>query len=218
MNDYPVYWMTQAVGLNPTDRKIHAFEKLKPGWRLGGGKSFSKSVINTALAINKKAVDSGFLKTDAFPGRNGDVSLVLYDGEDSYEFSISNASIEFTHEKSNGEDKEKPALTFQDSIELIPKLKEEKWNTFSIYTSAIMTGSAEGLGQRLSLNQATEAVFRSSPVNVFWPQLETFVPMQRGITQISHTRPQCFGNSGRLKYLKDASWSLRRVLPEMIVM
>ena len=210
MNGYPLFWMSGVVELNNTERKIRAFAKFEPGWRLGSGKPFSKSVLNAACKINRKAVDSGFLKTDAFPGRNGDISVVLYDDKDCYEFSIRDASIVFTHEKSNEDDEEGPALTLQNSLELIPRLKEEKWNTFSICTSAIMTGSLGGFVQLPCQNQVMEVEYQSYPVNVYWPPQDVFVPMQSDITQTLPTHLQCSGNSGRLNYLRGANWSHRK--------
>jgi hypothetical protein len=209
---YDVYLTTDAVGLNQTERKINAFARFQPGWRLGSGKSFSKAVVNAACKINRKAVDSGFFKTDAFPGRNGDISVVLYDDEDSYEFAISDTSIGFTHEKSNGEDEEKPGLTLRNSFELISKLKEEKWIASSIYTSVIMTGSAGDFVLLPSQTQVMEVEYQSSPVNVYWAPQGAFVPMQLDFTQTLPIRPQCFGNSDRPNYLKGASWSHRKVL------
>jgi len=212
MSDYFVLRITDTVGLNQTERKIRAFAKFQSGWRLGSGKAFSQSVLNAASKINSKAVDSGFFKTDAFPGRNGNISVVIYDDEDSYEFSISDTSVEFTHEKNNEDDEERPGLTLQDSLELIPKLKEEKWNTFFISTSVTMTGSVEGFVHLPFQNQAMEAEYPLYPANVYYPPQDASALMQTGIMQILPTRPLCFGSSGRPNYLKGVNWSHRRVL------
>jgi hypothetical protein len=217
VNEDRIFWSAYTVGQNPTERKIRAFARFQPGWRLGGGISFSKTVLKAAGKINRKAMDSGILKTDAFPGRNGDISVVLYDGEDSYEFSISDTSIGFTHEKSNGEDEERLDLTLLDSLEIIPKLKEEKWNTFFISTFVIMTGSLEGFVQLPSPNPAMEVEYQSYHANVYWPRQDVSVLTPSDITQTLPIHRLCFGNSGQLNYLMGANWNQPRALPAMIV-
>jgi hypothetical protein len=212
-----IFWFVNAVGQNPTEQKIRAFAKFRPGWRMGSGKSFTNFVLDAACKITRKAIDSGFLKTDAFPGRNGDISVVLYDVDDSYEFSISDISIEFTHEKSIGEDEERSGLSLSDSIEIIPKLKEEKWNTFFTSTYVIMTGKKEDFVRLPSRNPAMEAVFRSSLGNVYWPQRDAFAPMPNGITPMSPILRYSFGRSDLPTYLKDLNWNSQKALLETTV-
>jgi hypothetical protein len=68
-----------------TASKIREFADLRDGWEHGIGVRFSKSVVDAALKIDFFARAVGFSETDAFPSFEGDIQVVIYDGDDALE-------------------------------------------------------------------------------------------------------------------------------------
>jgi hypothetical protein len=214
MKDYRIFGLTEAVGLNRTERKIRAFAKLQPGWRLGSGESFSESVLNLACRINKRAVELGFVRTDAFPGKSGDVSVVLYDGDDRFDFRIRPDSIRFSHER-NGEDvEEEVKVTLDDSLNRIKSIKEGQWKLFYTSTFAILNQDLEGFDLRLLRGQAMGAEsllwIRNASLN---PPV-AYADTPYDFIQTPLINPSYFGNSNPMNCSPIAAWRHNRAILE----
>jgi hypothetical protein len=210
MNDLFFYSGVNASSLGMTRNKIKSFLRLERGWRYGQGEPFSKQVLDMAGSLNDTAIQFGFANTDAFPGKNGDVVLVAYDGDDHYEFRITErGSITFTHERGVDDLDEIPNLTLPQAVEMLSELKRRKWTASCIYTSATTTKDWTGLEAKPLKNQETVVAFPSSEESAFSKRAVVYANMPNVSMPQSLSTPSYFGNLSRKKSSKTARWSKR---------
>lgn len=82
-----------------TESLIASFANLNSGWHFGEGEHFSVERLNTAIRLHKKILSRGLSHTDAFPGRDGEVRITVYDQKHYYEFTLeANSTWTFVQE------------------------------------------------------------------------------------------------------------------------
>jgi hypothetical protein len=109
-----------------TESKIQAFSRLKDGWSYSEGISFNDTVILQALALLRECSDLGFFKTNAFPGLNGEILLVVYRKNDSLEFTVEpDGTFTFCRDVA-GSGEPILGLSFEDAIERIVEARQEE--------------------------------------------------------------------------------------------
>lgn len=127
-----------------TVQKIDGFGELEPGWCYGEGQSFTEDVLDAAIELHQAAAEGGFLRTDAFPGPNGEVRVTIYDEESYYEFTMENdGSITFVHEV-NGDERADEHLSLEDAKHKIEELANTKWSSLELFTDYGMTTNSGG--------------------------------------------------------------------------
>lgn len=77
----------QGDKIMTTSDKIKAFQNLERGWHFGEGIGASPASAKSALAIQAFADAAGF-QSDAFPGLDGSMVVVLYQENRSHEFTL----------------------------------------------------------------------------------------------------------------------------------
>jgi hypothetical protein len=211
------------VGLNETERKIRSFSKLKAGWRLGGGQPFSQAVLDTASEINAHAVQAGFLQTDAFPGKNGEVSVVIYNDGNRYDFRVRTASILFMHECNNEDVDEQDHLKLDAALKIIQCITKDTWTQktctlFFTYTSPILSQHLEDFALKPLRNPATELESLLSSKIVSLRELDPYACMDQTSIQQSPPSQFYFGNLTRNSYFPMHPLFHVQVIPETFAM
>jgi hypothetical protein len=103
--------------LTQTTAKILSFGELPVGWHFGGGVPPAKETIAAALHLNREAEASGFDKTNAFPGIEGEIQVTAHLGALCLEFTIErDGGITFVKEKGGQEIAYESGLTLDEAI------------------------------------------------------------------------------------------------------
>ncbi len=142
-----------------TSKKIDGFKKLQSGWHYGSGIAPSDEVIKKAQSINLVAVFSG-MKTDAFPGIDGEIQVTCYPDGEYWAFTIEiDGSINFYRENKFGEEVEGLELSFNEAIK---KIRGQSQACVSSYSSIriILIQPSDDLTTWHSSHQEMEAEYR----------------------------------------------------------
>jgi hypothetical protein len=103
--------------LAQTTAKILSFRELPVGWHFGGGVPPMNETIAAALKLNQEAEASGFDKTNAFPGIEGEIQVTAYLGALCLEFTIErDGGITFVKEQDDRELFYESGLTLDEAI------------------------------------------------------------------------------------------------------
>ena len=82
-----------------TERKLQQFRWFKAGWYYGEGERINRDCIEKALALHREIDQTLSLKTGAFPGLNGGVTLTIYADDHCWEFDFEpDGTVTFCHE------------------------------------------------------------------------------------------------------------------------
>lgn len=107
--------------------KLKAFSRLR-GWNYTDGLVFSEDTIAASRQLLDKITNGGFYRTDAFPGLNGEVMLVVYLDADTLEFIIEpTLTVTFTRETANSEKSQ--SMTLAEALMKIKDLLREENDT-----------------------------------------------------------------------------------------
>ena len=103
--------------LAQTTAKILGFAELPVGWHYGGGVPPAETTITAALKLNREAEASGFDKTNAFPGIEGEIQVTAYLGALCLEFTIErDGGITFVKEQDDQELAYESGLTLEEAM------------------------------------------------------------------------------------------------------
>ena len=165
INKYQKKWgFHSVVSINRTTSKIEAFGSLKDGWKFGGGRSFSEEVIDSAKWLNSEAILSGFGKTDAFPGKEGNIAVTIYRGQSVLTFDIKTSDdVDFVWEEKDEVFQEETGINIEKSIS---KIQDLAWTTSYSFIYVITTPIGEDSEVRLLKTQAMEVEYPSLTKNV----------------------------------------------------
>ncbi len=132
--------------LQTTDQRISDFLKLPQGWHYGEGHAPNEKTVNDSLLINNQATLLG-LKTEAFPGINGEIEIDCYSKDKTLEFTIeSTGKILLVEDESGIETSSQEDLTIKDALDFIRKEYGRKiWNLSEQSTEGITTNSESDL-------------------------------------------------------------------------
>lgn len=158
----PDFWFLQT-----TDQRISNFLKLSQGWHYGEGNAPSERTVDDSLRINNQATLLG-LKTEAFPGINGEIQINCYFRDKTLEFTIeSTGEILLVEEENDIEISSQDNLSVGEVLDFIRKeYGETTWNSFDQSTDIIIAKSESDLTVRRSKIPLTEAEYRLYPAPV----------------------------------------------------
>jgi hypothetical protein len=152
-----------AISSNRVSHKINSFAGLRPGWRYGSGRGFSRATRNHAMRLAYQSFLSGFQNVDAFPGKEGDITVACYDGNDQYAFKISeDGQVRFVHEQNDNEMTCKEGLSITEALLKIQELTNAPWTSHYSFISATTTDTWEDFEAKHSRIPATEAEYQLS--------------------------------------------------------
>jgi len=188
--------------IQQTAEKIAGFEELPEGWHYGSGSRPSHKTIQKALEINAELDASGFSKTNAFPGIEGEIQTTAYHGSLYLEFTIGpDGKITYAFEYNNNEIKYRSGLELDESIEIIRSFRGLLW-VFSASFIKSTTTPIKEISRALPLNlRVMEVEYQQLMKNVF-PKAES----ASAITLVNSTktfwasRPS-FGKSQPIDFL-----------------
>lgn len=111
-----------------TRKKIESFSTFRNGWNYNEGIKFDLDTINLALKLNNEIINNKEIdKTDAFPGLDGDIRIVIYSDMYYLEFTIRKTSnihiIDYLLEKNDRKIDFKEGITFDMAINIIKEWK-----------------------------------------------------------------------------------------------
>jgi hypothetical protein len=169
---------------NRTTRKIRAFANLQDGWRYDGI-AFDPKILRIAEYLNLMALISGFPKTNAFPEKQGRVSVGIYDGSSYFEFTVlKSGRIDFLSEKDDEVEEELADLLISEAVQ---KIRQLRWNTSYTSTSVITTPTRVDSGVKPFRDPAIIAASRSSKGTVYSVALDA--PVSMGIVTTAQILP-----------------------------
>ena len=100
-----------------TAEKILSFRELPVGWHYGDGAPPTNKTVDAALRLNEEAISSGFEKTNAFPGVEGEIQVTAYTDSLCLEFTIEPGGITFVEEQNGQEIAYESALTLDEAMD-----------------------------------------------------------------------------------------------------
>ena len=155
----PNFWFLQT-----TDQRISDFLKLPQGWHYGEGNAPKEKTVDDSLLINNQATLLG-LKTEAFPGINGEIQINRYSEDKTLEFTIeSTGNILFVEEESGIEISSQEDLTIEEVLNLIRKEYGKRiWSLFEQSTQVITLNTESDLPVWRSRIPLTEAGYQLYP-------------------------------------------------------
>ena len=108
-----------------TEARIFSFRNLCDGWHFGEGVEVSESVLNSALALHSKIVAAGFIRTDAFPGLDGEIRVTVYQETMYAEFTLEkHGKWTFVLEEGEVEKEYQEFLSFEEAVSKINLLHD----------------------------------------------------------------------------------------------
>ena len=181
---------------NPTVAKIERFANLTPGWNYSAGVAPSGETIAEALQINDALQVSGFLETDAFPGTDGEIQVVGYNGTLYAECTLKpDHTVTFALEKDSQELQFLENISLSQTLHQLEFLRNQTWASFGL-SLQINTTKNSGVLQALHSAKEAASVFRLWMQNVPTKQRTPSVPTWYASTKSPTTSAQLsFGSS-----------------------
>lgn len=127
--------------INDAINMVESFREFRRGWNFGNGESFNDEIINDAKSLLSSAavLTSSDIKTDAFPGDNGEIRVCFYfrksnNSLEYLEFTLeSNKKITYVHENNDDEKKYIDDLSLSEAVTFLSgEVKEWKLSELSI--------------------------------------------------------------------------------------
>ena len=169
----------------PVFRRIDELAELENGWHFGAGIPISTQVLAVAKITASHAVSVGLDKMDAFPSKNGDVTIAIYLGEQDHSFQIRrDLSFRYWIESDPASEVEE-RLSFGEVIKRVTKLSAPRsWNSYfsSIFAFGIVRSGT--LEVRHSKIRVTEVESQSPNLAVY---IGTAVPSV--LTRVDSIQP-----------------------------
>ena len=195
-------YLVQDVSIREvTEKKIRRFGEFENGWHYGEGVSFEQSVLDNAIALNREAIRLAFYETDAFPGTDGEVMLVVYSGDYDLEFVFErDGSVTFCHERGDEEICYRERLSLQDARTIIAKFREKTWKESGFLASGFMIVGEAGLEVLHSGTPEMTQESRLLAENVYSNLEEPSVDISKGTIPESRQPLLFFGVSQHIFY------------------
>jgi hypothetical protein len=140
-----IEYYTAPIAIAPevqpkTLKKIETFSDLPAGWHYGKGRAASVSTVSRAKDIFTQYVQVGFLTTDAFPGKDGEIMITGYKDNFYVECTVeNNGRYSVIGEKDKALIVESTYANEGQAIDAITQVALRAWNTFVSYTLNIST-------------------------------------------------------------------------------
>lgn len=199
----PTFRLDGAINQVATNEKLRSFTSLPVGWHFGDGVPPSKALISKLVDINNQIYRLGFSKTDAFPGRSGNIMLTIYQGEHLIDLTVE-ADLEtatYLYEKSDEEIACHEDIELSTAIKMIEQVAEI-CRLSEPYTESTMLKLKVG-SKALPLRLLITEGHQSFPQNVQSSILGTYVSTSTNITSQlgSPAVPPFIGNLTNKYYL-----------------
>jgi hypothetical protein len=191
------------IRLQKTAEKIVGFGDLPRGWHYGNGSAPSEEIIQKALKLNSELALSGFSKTNAFPGIEGEIQVTGYQGPLYLEFTIEpNGEVAFLYERDEKEIEYKEKLDLETAIEIIRHFRGLAWALSVSFIKSTTTPIREY--SKASLSSHPVMVVESQPLmkNVYPGAEPVFASTLKSSTRKSPAYPRSFGKSQQMPFPK----------------
>lgn len=141
--------------------KIKSFRHLPKGWYYGEGVAASQDTVDTAAELHANAMILGLLKTDAFPGINGEIRITVYHGTIYLEFTIeTDGLITFVREDYRRVTDSQTNLSLDDALNILRDAGREIWDSFGFS----ITGTTIGITSAFKPSHSeTRKILTESP-------------------------------------------------------
>jgi hypothetical protein len=159
----PISKLPEAVmnRIGDTEMKIRSFASLPQGWHYGEGAPITEQSLSAALTILGKLSNEGFLRTDAFPGIEGDVQVTAYEQSDFYEFNFNlDGKYMVVHERNGDILFSQEGLTLDETLQKIEDFASEKCEQSDLSIPNTSTTISAGSQVRLSKTPQTTGEFQ----------------------------------------------------------
>ena len=185
------YLFEKHYPISEIESKIIAFRGLPRGWNYGQGVPPSEETINIARALNTDLQRSGFQKTNAFPGIDGEIQITAYHESFYLEFTISvDGKITFVQERDNEELRYEEGLSVADAVNKIRAFWGSLWASSDLsITYTTMTPKKRDLPVLHSETQATGLAYPSLRKNVRNDLAQVFVTTSKDTIQTLRVAP-----------------------------
>lgn len=111
-----------------TAHKIREFRDLPQGWHYGRGAAPSKETIDAAIEIAVTALKGGQTDTDAIPGSNGEIQILVFRGSTYLEFTIeANGLVDYRREEGDNRVARLDALPIHRALSILEDFTREIW-------------------------------------------------------------------------------------------
>jgi hypothetical protein len=172
LNEAKWKFYVRDIKLKSTEKKIESFRELRPGWHYGEGVAPNEITVRNATRLNRLAHALGFPKTDAFPGVDGDVILVIYHENYDLEFTLrASGGITYYKMKEDEDIEYEKGLSFEQASIKVFLFNVEIWK-LSDYLTSEDTATNPRNGQVRNLKAQGEILgIWSASGNAFLPQL-----------------------------------------------
>ena len=184
-----------------TEDKIQAFGHFRAGWSHAEGVPFARLVIEQAAGLAQLSNKLG-LRTDAFPGLDGEIMVVIYRKNYAIELTVEvDGTVTFYRDDDNDSDGEpEHGLTLDQAVSRIVTLQLEEECDLSGYWTHYTTTYSLG---DLKASPSKDAQFQ------YFSPIVQFKPVERSarisIASIKTTRePLHFFGSSNLIYFPEA--------------
>ena len=154
--------------LDPLIKKLEELAKLPDGWHYGEGVSPSGMAIEIAKSIYEN-VRVLSIQADVFPGTDGSLSIVFYEGDSCIEILISaSGELDLTKEVGKGSEfeeiEDQQSITFEYAIRRVADLyvTSHPWILYDWFTQGTGIKSQAGFEARASRALVME------PASPFW--------------------------------------------------
>ena len=180
-----------GVQFQSVAERIEGIAKLGAGWHYGEGLAVPRNVVDVARRLVWASFIRGHERFDVFPGKYGQISVVIYVGDADHSFQIQpNLSVRYWDEADS--DVEEEFLTVAEAIEKIhgfPLI----WNSFITFTSDF------GIPQKViseakHLKPQRTAASQSHAKNAYSIALDVSVSMEESSIKAYAPSLQYFGN------------------------
>jgi hypothetical protein len=151
-------------------RRIDELAQLEDRWHFGAGSRPSDGVLASAKMVASFAMSCGIFSLDVFPTKDGEVTVVLYIGEDDHSFQVQrDLSFRYWNEADPESDIQED-LTLPDVIQRINALSKPSWNLFSSFISGTGIVTADASAVKRFTIRATGVVYLSSNTIAYYTE------------------------------------------------
>lgn len=133
--------------------KVESFRNLELGWFYGSGIKPTDATIRNSLILLEEIINSGFEKTDAFPGENGEIQVTGYLRDEYIEIIVDSDNINLISFEVNDEEVYyKEDISISNTLQLINHRRGIAWLLSGLSTGVSLIQQRDDL-----------QVFASSP-------------------------------------------------------
>jgi hypothetical protein len=202
----------------PSMEKVRSFMALPEGWHFGQGHPPGTTTAKTALKLIEEAALS-LIKTDAFPGADGEIQVALYHEGHFIEFVVElDESITFTHELNGVEVSYREGLQLSEATEEINRLGDAIWNMSGLSTPITLTQTLADSQAWLSEIRPTEEAYLYLGSTAPLAQAVQYAPTSEGFIPQLQVTHQFSGQYLILNYQRDTAFVDTPAIPAMIAM